>query len=443
MCSDRIPAVRQARRKRRAVFVYRTPMTRSNRPDHIRLTSHPNPGAAHHLPIRWGAEIARQRGPIVGTVSRPSDRNVIGSHGGSYAVYRALAVSAGALDPIRRPDLTNTHPAVKIGPFAQWQDARRIVSLDPWGHLVAEEFGQEIAEGLDVRPTIAITKARLDIHEMQDALTAGRLTSDSEVVHKSGSISVVKIAIDPVWYLPGIAERFGTTEMGLRRALFEQTGGMFPELVTRLDLQVFLPPIGGTTVYLFGDVEKISNPRTRITCRVHDECNGSDVFGSDICTCRPYLIHGVEECARGAQSGGVGIIIYNRKEGRALGEVTKFLVYNARKRQEGGDAAATYFERTECVAGVQDARFQQLMPDVIHWLGLTRIDRFVSMSDMKYEALVGQGIEIVERVPIPDQLIPADAHVEIAAKKAAGYYTPEQPPADDPKGSVGRGLEKY
>ena len=60
-----------------------------------------------------------------------------------------------------------------------------------------------------------------------------------------------------------------------------------------------------------------------------------------------------------------------------------------------------YFERTECVAGVQDARFQQLMPDVIHWLGLKRIDRFVSMSDMKYDALTGQGIEIVERVPIP------------------------------------------
>jgi hypothetical protein len=42
----------------------------------------------------------------------------------------------------------------------------------------------------------------------------------------------------------------------------------------------------------------------------------------------------------------------------------RICVYNARKRQEGGDAAATYFERTECVAGVQDARFQQLMPDV-------------------------------------------------------------------------------
>jgi GTP cyclohydrolase II len=230
--------------------------------------------------------------------------------------------------------------------------------------------------------------------------------------------------------------------MGLRRALFEQTAGMFPELVTRLDLQVFLPPVGGTTVYMFGDVEKLKDPRTLITCRVHDECNGSDVFGSDICTCRPYLIHGIEECARSAQAGGLGIIVYNRKEGRALGEVTKFLVYNARKRQEGGDAAATYFERTECVAGVQDARFQQLMPDVIHWLGLPRIDRFVSMSDMKYDALIEQGIEIAERVPIPEKLIPADARVEMEAKKAAGYYAPEPPRPQTLVQPVGRALDK-
>jgi GTP cyclohydrolase II len=415
---------------------------RSNRNDHIRLTSHPDPNAKQRFPIHWGAPTARERGPIIGTVSRPQDRNVIGSHGGSYAVYRALAVSAGALDPIRRPDLTNTHPAATIGPFPQWTEARRIVSLDPWGHLVAESFGPEIAEGIDVRPSIAVTRARLDLPEMREALAAKRLRADGAVVSAGGSLAVVKVAIDPVWYLPGIAERFGTTEQGLRRSLFEQTAGMFPELVTRPDLQIFLPPVGGMTVYLFGAVEKLAVPRTLITCRVHDECNGSDVFGSDICTCRPYLIHGIEECARTAQDGGLGLIVYNRKEGRALGEVTKFLVYNARKRQEGGDAASAYFERTECVAGVQDARFQQLMPDVIHWLGLKRIDRFVSMSDMKHDALVEQGVEIRERIAIPDELIPADAHVEIAAKKAAGYFTPQPPAPEDLTRSVGRPLDK-
>lgn len=417
-------------------------MNKSNRPDHIRLTSHPDPGAKQRFPIQWGAAGAHERGPLIGTVSRPQTRNVIGSHGGSYALYRALAVSAGALDPIRRPDLTNTHPAATIGPFPQWSEPGRIVSLDPWGHLVADTFKAEIAEGLDVRPTIAVTRARLDLIEMRDAIKAGRLKPDGNAIHENGSLSVVKVAIDPVWYLPGVAERFGVTETALRRSLFEQTGGMFPELVTRPDMHVFLPPIGGTTVYLFGDMDKLADHRTKITCRVHDECNGSDVFGSDICTCRPYLIHGIEECARAAQQGEFGIIVYNRKEGRALGEVTKFLVYNARKRQEGGDAAATYFERTECVAGVQDARFQQLMPDVIHWLGLRRIDRFVSMSDMKHDALASQGVEIIERVPIPDELVPPDAHVEIAAKKAAGYFTAEPIKPEDIKIS-GRPLEKY
>ena len=54
--------------------------------------------------------------------------------------------------------------------------------------------------------------------------------------------------------------------------------------------------------------------------------NGSDVFGSDICTCKPYLTFAIEECIRTAQKGGVGVVVYFRKEGRALGEVTKFVV---------------------------------------------------------------------------------------------------------------------
>src|SRR5438093_12231600 len=155
---------------------------------------------------------------------------------------------------------------------------------------------------------------------------------------------------------------------------------MFPELVTRTDLAVFLPPIGGATVYMFGDVSGIADPNKPLAVRVHDECNGSDVFGSDICTCRPYLTHAIEECIQGAQAGGVGLIAYSRKEGRALGEVTKFLVYNARKRQVGGDSADKYFLRTECVARAQDMRFQELMPDVLHWLGIRKIHRLVSMS---------------------------------------------------------------
>jgi GTP cyclohydrolase II len=75
------------------------------------------------------------------------------------------------------------------------------------------------------------------------------------------------------------------------------------------------------------------------------------------------------------------------------------------------------------VAGVHDMRFQELMPDVLHWLGVRRIHRLVSMSNMKYDAIVGSGIEVGARVKIPEGLVPADARVEIDAKKAAGYFT--------------------
>ncbi|MFD0667503.1 GTP cyclohydrolase II [Ramlibacter sp. MAHUQ-53] len=413
---------------------------------HIRLTSHASGDGA--LPIHWNAESAAARGPVVGTTTQRAQRNVIGAHSGSYGVYRALAVAAGALARDHRADLTNTAPTHAIGPYPQWFEAGRIVSLDPWGATVSEVFADRLAQGYDIRPTIAITQAHVVLPEVIEALHQGRLRADGHLLTDKGAALVTKAAIEPVWWLPGIARRFGCSEADLRRVLFEETGGMYPELVTRPDLEVFLPPIGGQTVYIFGNPRDLADPGVELTARVHDECNGSDVFGSDICTCRPYLTHAIEECIRGAQPvdaggrGGVGLIAYARKEGRALGEVTKFLVYNARKRQAGGDTADQYFARTECVAGVQDMRFQELMPDVLHWLGVRRIHRLVSMSHMKYDAITGSGIEVGERVNIPDGLVPADAQVEIMAKMASGYFTPgEAPDAEGLRRTRGRELE--
>ena len=49
---------------------------------------------------------------------------------------------------------------------------------------------------------------------------------------------------------------------------------------------------------------------------------------------------------------------------------------------------------------------------------------------------------MVDRIPTPDGLVPPEAQVEIEAKKAAGYYTPEPSKPEDLKTS-GRPLEKY
>ncbi|WP_295900041.1 GTP cyclohydrolase II [uncultured Bdellovibrio sp.] len=392
------------------------------RSSHVILTSHSSQVFKDSLPINWGAKDPAVRGPVIASLTDTKKRNAIGTHSGSYTVYRALSIAQGKYSTLHKPDLHNTESPVKIGPFASWFDPQKMVSIDPWGFDVPIHFKKYFDEGYDVRPTVAVTQAHLQIPEIYEAIDKGRLKIDGKIINEHKDIKITKVAFEPVWYLPGIAQRLGVDEGELRKILFQETGGMFPELVTRPDLKVMLPPIGNTTVYIFGNPQDLANPNVELTCRVHDECNGSDVFGSDICTCRPYLIYGIEDAARTAQRGGVGIIAYYRKEGRALGEVTKFLVYNARKRQAGGDSAATYFHRTECVAGVEDARFQELMPDILHFFGITKIHNLHSMSNMKYDAIIKSGIEVVNRISIPENLIPADAKVEIEAKKAKGYF---------------------
>ncbi|KAI0810742.1 GTP cyclohydrolase N terminal-domain-containing protein [Xylaria sp. FL0064] len=392
----------------------------------IILTTYPKQIGINPIPLNWGAP-GLERGPVV--VSRSSStirkRNAIGAHGGSYSIYFALAVASKQLNVNHRPDFTNTEPAANIGPFPQWSDKKKIVAMDPWGHQAPWLYADTMQkENVDIRPTIAITKAHMKLPELEESVRSGRLVPDGKIcLNASGELAVTKFAVEPVWYLPGVAERFGIDEGVLRRSLFEHTGGSYPELITRGDIKVFLPPIGGLTVYCFGDPAKMSDENVRLSLRIHDECNGSDVFGSDICTCRPYLIFGIEEAVKEAQNGGSGVVIYFRKEGRALGEVTKYrkFVYNARKR--GEDRASDYFKRTENIAGVKDMRFQALMPDILHWLGIKKIDRMLSMSNMKHDAIVEQGIPIHERVELPEELIPADSRVEIDAKITAGYFT--------------------
>src|SRR6478735_5921994 len=89
-----------------------------------------------------------------------------------------------------------------------------------WGAANAEQRGPVVA-------SLAETRHRVE---------TGDIVPDGRVVLDSGEIRVTKAAIDPVWHLPGLAERFRVAEHELRRTLFEETGGMFSELVTRPDL---------------------------------------------------------------------------------------------------------------------------------------------------------------------------------------------------------------
>lgn len=110
-----------------------------------------------------------------------------------------------------KPDFTNTEPAVPLGPFPQWSDPKKIVAMDPLGHLAPWLYKDYIGkENVEIRPTIAITKAHMKLPELEQSVKEGRLKVDGKIcLNESGELAVTKFAVEPVWYLPGVAERFG------------------------------------------------------------------------------------------------------------------------------------------------------------------------------------------------------------------------------------------
>lgn len=90
------------------------------------------------------------------------------------------------------------------------------------------------------------------------------------------------------------------------------------------------------------------------------------MFGSDICTCRPYLTFGIEEAVKEAQGGGSGIVIYFRKEGRALGEVS-FLLTMSRENNTDGDRSRnilyTMQENVVPIVQVNTSNAQKTSPE--------------------------------------------------------------------------------
>jgi GTP cyclohydrolase II len=158
-------------------------------------------------------------------------------------------------------------------------------------------------------PTIAGTSAILNLPEFKN------LKSDGKIVNKDKSVNCNKVAIYYSWNIPGLSERLGLSDDEFRQTLYKFSRD---EKLLDEKIKVYLPQVGGLTCYIFGDARKIRDPLTEISVRVHDECNGSDVFGTDICTCGPYLLFAMKGCIEVAQRGGVGIIVYFRKEGRGL-----------------------------------------------------------------------------------------------------------------------------
>jgi len=330
-----------------------------------------------------------------------------GSYGWDNAAYWGISEQKAGID-LKEWYKTRTDAEFYLPEFKDLIDNPE--TQKDWNHIATFD-----PMGMTAHPpTIASCQARLDIPELKD------LTKDGKVVLESGEIVSSKCAVYYAWNLPALSTRLELTEDELRKCLHKYSHD--PRLLDP-KVRTYIPAVGGCTIYTFGDARKLRDPKTEVAVRVHDECIGSDVFGSDICSCRPYLIYALRVAIETAQRGGVGIVVYFRKEGRSLGEVIKFRVYNARINQQGGDRPEMYFHHTEAIAGIRDARFQTMMPDVLNWMGVRRIDWLLSMSNEKYEAIVGAGIKVMQRCDLPEDYVKESMNVEMTAKIASGYFS--------------------
>lgn len=382
--------------------------------------------------VQWGEADPVKRGPLVCMdphIKKP--HNTLGNYGGQYVHYRSLAHAANRI-PEYMPDYTNFVSFLRPPQNDSWSGPNAICTFDPFGHLVSETFPELIAEGFNLRPTISITHTTLIIPEVQNAVSKGQLKVDGNILidkeFKAGQgeitvserINAVKIAIEPVWHLPGVARYIGAPEQDLRRALYVGLGGG-PAGIMENSYNEYLPPFGETTVYILGDFTKLGQPGVIHAARTHDKCGSSDTHGATICSCRPALTWAYEEGVRVAQNGGISMVVYTEAEGRGHGIATKNGVYNA--RLAGPDDPEGYFRATEKVAGLADLRQQDFAADVYRWLGVKQVDVWLSGSPDKTAAMVKAGIHIVGERPLPPDHIPEGvADTEWEAKRLHGGY---------------------
>ena len=151
--------------------------------------------------------------------------------------------------------------------------------------------------------------------------------------------------------------------------------------------------------------------------RLHSECLTGDILGSLKCDCGPQLDAALHTMADEAKTGGWGMLLYLRQEGRGIGLVNKLRAY--RLQDQGFDTV----DANTRLGLPDEARDFPTAARMLELLGVKAI-RLMTNNPAKVEALEATGVKVSERVPhsLPDN--PHNARYLATKRDRAGHILP-------------------
>jgi GTP cyclohydrolase II len=144
--------------------------------------------------------------------------------------------------------------------------------------------------------------------------------------------------------------------------------------------------------------------------RLHSECLTGDVFGSLKCDCGPQL----REALRIIGTGGGGVLLYLRQEGRGIGLSNKVRAYSLQDR--GLDTV----DANRRLGFADDERDYGHAAAMLRALGIDRV-RLLTNNPDKVAGLEGAGIEVSERVAHQMPANPHNADYLATKRKKSGH----------------------
>ncbi|WP_246034501.1 GTP cyclohydrolase II [Qipengyuania marisflavi] len=159
------------------------------------------------------------------------------------------------------------------------------------------------------------------------------------------------------------------------------------------------------------------DPERAPLVRLHSECLTGDVLGSLKCDCGPQLDAALSAMAAEAATGGAGVLLYMRQEGRGIGLINKLRAY--RLQDQGFDTV----DANTRLGLPDEARDFATAARMLDLLGLRAV-RLMTNNPAKVAALQAAGVTVSERVPhaLPDN--PHNARYLATKRDRAGHLLP-------------------